>query len=94
MRPERLVVGLDGDALRRFARRLKQISDLFKKVWTSAGAPSPINSRVRIVLAGQSSNLSRFDNELKFINKNPSMGQGVITVTWKRVKDARTTAQR
>ena len=33
-------------------------------------------------------------DELKFINKNPSMGQGVVTVTWKRVKDARTTAQR
>ncbi|TMA37035.1 MAG: lipocalin-like domain-containing protein [Deltaproteobacteria bacterium] len=33
-------------------------------------------------------------DELKFTNKNPSMGQGVVTVTWKRVKDARTTAKR
>ena len=33
-------------------------------------------------------------DELKFINKNPSMGQGVVTVTWKRIKEARTTAQR
>ena len=33
-------------------------------------------------------------DELKFINKNPSMGQGVVTVTWKRVREGRTTAQR
>ncbi|HKC59444.1 MAG TPA: lipocalin-like domain-containing protein [Myxococcales bacterium] len=31
-------------------------------------------------------------DELKFINQAPSMGQGTITVTWKRVKEARTTA--
>jgi len=32
--------------------------------------------------------------EMKFINKAPSMGQGVVTATWKRVKEARTTAAR
>jgi hypothetical protein len=31
-------------------------------------------------------------DELKFINQNPSMGQGTVTVTWKRVKEGRTTA--
>ena len=31
-------------------------------------------------------------DELKFINQNPSMGPGTVTVTWKRVKDARVTA--
>jgi len=31
-------------------------------------------------------------DELKFINKNPSMGPGTVTVTWKRVNDARVTA--
>jgi Lipocalin-like domain len=33
-------------------------------------------------------------DEMKFINKNPSMGQGTVTATWKRVKEARTTAQK
>jgi Lipocalin-like domain len=33
-------------------------------------------------------------DEMKWINKAPSMGQGVATVTWKRVKEGRTTAQR
>jgi hypothetical protein len=31
-------------------------------------------------------------DELKFINQTPSMGPGTITVTWKRVKEARQTA--
>jgi Lipocalin-like domain len=29
---------------------------------------------------------------MKFINQNPSMGAGVVTVTWKRVKEPRQTA--
>jgi hypothetical protein len=33
-------------------------------------------------------------DEMKFINKAPSMGQGVVTATWKRVSEGRTTAQR
>ncbi|HYZ88586.1 MAG TPA: lipocalin-like domain-containing protein [Myxococcales bacterium] len=33
-------------------------------------------------------------DEMKFINKAPSMGQGVVTATWKRVKESRTTAER
>jgi hypothetical protein len=33
-------------------------------------------------------------DEMKFTNKTPSMGQGVVTVTWKRIKQGRTTAQR
>ena len=33
-------------------------------------------------------------DEMKFINKAPSMGQGVVTASWKRVKEGRTTAQR
>jgi hypothetical protein len=33
-------------------------------------------------------------DEMKFINKAPSMGQGVVTATWKRVKEGRTTAAR
>jgi Lipocalin-like domain len=33
-------------------------------------------------------------DEMKFINKNPSMGQGVVTATWKREKGPRKTAQR
>jgi len=31
-------------------------------------------------------------DEMKFINQSPSMGQGLITVTWKRVKEGQTTA--
>ena len=31
-------------------------------------------------------------DELKFVNQNPSMAPGTVTVTWKRVKDARETA--
>ena len=31
-------------------------------------------------------------DELKFINQNPSMGPGTVTVTWKRVNEARKTA--
>jgi Flp pilus assembly pilin Flp len=31
-------------------------------------------------------------DEMKFINQNPSMGQGTVTVTWKRVKEGRATA--
>lgn len=33
-------------------------------------------------------------DELKFTNKNPSMGPGVVTVTWKRIQEPRKTAQR
>ena len=33
-------------------------------------------------------------DEMKFINKAPSMGQGFVTASWKRVKEGRTTAQR
>jgi Lipocalin-like domain len=33
-------------------------------------------------------------DEMKFLNKNPSMGQGVVTATWKRLKEPRKTAQR
>jgi hypothetical protein len=32
-------------------------------------------------------------DEMKFTNKNPSMGQGVVTAIWKRVKEARKTAR-
>ena len=49
---------------RRNARRAKQLGDIFKSVF---GATS-INNRVRVVLGGQIANLSRFDNELKYIN--------------------------
>jgi len=31
-------------------------------------------------------------DEMKFINQAPSMGAGLITVTWKRVKEGQTTA--
>jgi len=31
-------------------------------------------------------------DELKFVNPNPSMGAGVVVVTWKRVKEGRATA--
>ena len=31
-------------------------------------------------------------DEMKFINQNPSMGQGTVTVSWKRLKEARQTA--
>ncbi len=55
---------------RRTARRHKEIGDIFKSVWTSAGLPSPINGRVRVVLGGQGPLLSRFDNMLTYINKN------------------------
>jgi len=33
-------------------------------------------------------------DEMRFTNKSPSMGQGVVTASWKRVKEARTTAHR
>lgn len=33
-------------------------------------------------------------DEMKFTNKAPSMGQGVVTASWKRVREGRTTAQR
>jgi hypothetical protein len=47
---------------RRTVRRSKQISDIFRQVWTSSGQEDPINTRVRVVLGGQASRLSRFDN--------------------------------
>jgi len=40
----------------------------------------------------QKRNLELSGDELKFINQNPSMGPGTVTVTWKRVKEARQTA--
>jgi hypothetical protein len=33
-------------------------------------------------------------DQMKFINQSPSMGAGLITVTWKRVKEPKITAQR
>lgn len=54
---------------RRIARRLKQISDLFKSAWTAAGLASPINTRVRPILSSQFGNMSRFDNMLTYISK-------------------------
>ena len=54
---------------RRYARRLKQISDIFKSVWAGAGLASPINKRVRPILCSQFANQSRFDNMLTFISK-------------------------
>jgi len=33
-------------------------------------------------------------DEMKFVNKSPSMGAGTVTVTWKRVKEATKTASR
>jgi hypothetical protein len=61
-------------AERRYARRVKQIGDLFKSVWTTTFngttvQPSPINGRVRVVLSGQYSNQARFDNYLTYLNK-------------------------
>jgi hypothetical protein len=53
---------------RRSARRLKQIGDIFKGVWTGAGLANPINNRVLPILCSQGSSLSRFDNMLKYIN--------------------------
>jgi hypothetical protein len=54
---------------RRYARRLKQITDIFKGNWAAAGQANPLNTRVRAILAGQYANQSRFDNELNFLNK-------------------------
>jgi hypothetical protein len=54
---------------RRHARRTKQISDLFKATFVAGGKPNPINTRVRVVLGGQVALLSRFDNELTYLNK-------------------------
>jgi hypothetical protein len=53
---------------RRTVRRSKQISDIFKSVWTSAGQPDPINNRVTVVLGGQASRLSRFNNMIDYGN--------------------------
>ncbi len=53
---------------RRYARRVKQISDLFRAAWVSAHQGSPINGRVRVILGGQAANLGRFDNELKYLS--------------------------
>ena len=53
---------------RRTARRLMQISNIFKNVWTSAGETSPINNRVKAVLGGQAVRPDRYDNMLGFIN--------------------------
>lgn len=64
----------DGDnniydlADRRYARRSKEIADIFRGVFTVAGQPSPINTRIRVILSGQVANSSRYTNELKYIN--------------------------
>lgn len=61
-------------AERRYARRLKQVTDLFKTVWTTTFngttvQANPINTRVRAVLSGQYSNQARLDNYLTYLNK-------------------------
>ena len=58
----------DTFAERRYARRALQISNLFKNAWTGVGLPSPINTQVRMVLAGQAANLSRFDTALTYLS--------------------------
>jgi hypothetical protein len=55
-------------AFRRTARRTKQIGDIFKQVWLSARQPNPINTRVRVIVAAQVSNLSTYDTMFKFLN--------------------------
>jgi hypothetical protein len=55
---------------RRTARRLMEISNIFKGVWTSAGLPSPINDRVRCVVGNQAVMPQRADNMLKYIADN------------------------
>jgi len=49
---------------RRVAKRLKEISDIFIKVWGDVA----INTRIRPVLAYQGANNSRFMNQLAYIN--------------------------
>jgi hypothetical protein len=44
--------------------------------------------------ADQKRTIELAGDDMKFTNKTPSMGQGVVTVTWKRIKPASTTAQR
>jgi hypothetical protein len=61
-------------AERRYARRMMEISNLFKSVWTTtfngtSAQSNPINSRVRVILGGQAGVLSRFDDMLGYINK-------------------------
>lgn len=53
---------------RRTARRLVQISNIFKSVWTSAGLPNPINTKVRAILGGQGPRPARFTNMLTYVN--------------------------
>lgn len=55
-------------ALRRTARRGKEIGDIFRSVWQAAGQGNPINTRVRVVLAAQIANLYTYDVMLRFIN--------------------------
>ena len=50
------------------ARRLMQISNIFKSVWTSAGPPNPIGTQVRPILGGQGPVLFRFTNMLTYIS--------------------------
>ena len=52
---------------RRTARRLLEITNLFKSVWTKAGLASPINTRVRAILGNQAVQPTRADNMAKFI---------------------------
>lgn len=55
-------------ALRRTARRAKQIGDIFKQVWLAAKQPDPTNTRVRVMIAAQVANLSSYDTMFKFLN--------------------------
>ena len=54
---------------RRTARRLVQISNIFRGVWTGAGQANPIGTKVRPILGGQGPNLSRFTNMLTYVSK-------------------------
>jgi hypothetical protein len=56
-------------ANRLYARRAKQISDLFRSTWTGAGLDDPINTRVRMILGGQASAPSRAADELAYLNQ-------------------------
>lgn len=60
---------------RRNARRLKEIVELFKSVWTTTyngttAQADPTNTRVKGVLGGRASQSEWFDNMLNYINDN------------------------
>lgn len=54
-------------AERYYARRTKQITDIFRQAWLDAGQPDPVNSRVRTILGAQIATMSRTTNHLKFL---------------------------